>query len=193
MNGRVHGVGRTSFGIRYCGASMRKSRRTLSRRTTSIAASTAVPQTSPSPWAAWVSPTDSSALRRRPAGRATCRRGGASCPCFPPSAKEERSNARRARRRRRSCPGTGDKEVIRQTARDRLPDRARRCEATGPGTRRRGAEFGNDRRPSPVARLELESTTSTSPGRAPLTKRGPLTGLTCVKSSFRTSSAPEVA
>lgn len=37
------------------------SRRTLSRTATSIDVSIAVPQTSPSPWAAWVSPSENSA------------------------------------------------------------------------------------------------------------------------------------
>jgi hypothetical protein len=40
---------------------MRKSRRTERRKETSIAVSMAVPQTSPSPCAEWVSPTENSA------------------------------------------------------------------------------------------------------------------------------------
>ena len=35
------------------------------------------------------------------------------------------------------------------------------------------------------------STASTSPGRAPLTATGPLTGFTCEKSRFVTASTPE--
>src|SRR5215218_11394877 len=48
-------------GTWYLGVSMRKSRRTERRKETSIAVSMAVPQTSPSPCAEWVSPTEKSA------------------------------------------------------------------------------------------------------------------------------------
>ena len=47
--------------------------------------------------------------------------------------------------------------------------------------------------PQSCGRNSTISISSTSPGEAPLTNTGPLTGLTCVKSSFSTSAAPEVA
>ena len=45
--------------------------------------------------------------------------------------------------------------------------------------------------PQSLASKARSSTSSTSPGSAPLTKTGPLTGFTCEKSSFATSSTPE--
>ncbi len=161
-----------------------------------MAASTAVPHTSPSPIAACVSPTEKSApstptgrYRVVPARRCLMSRlppqvDGGTIECSPGSGSATPI-----------VPGNGSNGSVIPSAK-----RTRRVSASTCEMRSHGSGYSSARSPNPgmiavqpqsPGRSSRISTASTSPGFAPFTATGPLTGFTCEKSRFVTASTVE--